>query len=250
MSDEFDDLRDRIADLHDRFIKDASHALLVVLQGFDGAGKDFVIRHVFGAMDPAGVHVHSFNKAVGDEALHDFLWRFHAHAPARGWVHVFDRSYYEEVISARVHGLVDADTAKQRCASINDFEAILHRDDTRFLKVFLDIEKDEQARRVQERLTVRSEQAEFSAADWKDRELWDEFQEAYADALGATDTEIAPWHRIAADPRPDAQLEVARRLVALLEDLDPQYPPLDLDEVREAGLDPDDLPGDADAADD
>ncbi|WP_354700832.1 Polyphosphate:ADP phosphotransferase [Paraconexibacter sp. AEG42_29] len=236
------DLHERIAELHDRFVKDGSHALLVVLQGFDGAGKDHVIRQVFGAMDPAGIHVHSFNKAAGEEAEHDFLWRFHRHAPARGWVHVFDRSYYEEVISARVHGLVDAEEAAERCRSINDFEQILHRDGTRLMKVYLDIEKDEQAERVRERLTVRSEQAEFSAADWKDRELWDEFQRAYADALGATDTEIAPWHRIDADPRPEAQAEVARRLIALLESLDPQYPELDLDEVRAAGLDPDDLP--------
>lgn len=241
MSDEFDVLLERIAELHDRFVKDGSHGLLVVLQGFDGAGKDHVIRQVFGAMDPAGLHVHGFNKPVGDEALHDFLWRFHQHAPARGCVAVFDRSYYEEVISARVHGIVDAETAAQRCALINDFERLLHSGGTTIFKVFLRIEKDEQARRVEERLTVRSEHAEFSAADWKDRERWDEFDEAYADALEATDTELAPWHRIDADPRPDAQLEVARRLVALLEELDPQYPDLDLDEVREAGLDPDTL---------
>lgn len=241
MSDEFDDLRERIAELQDRFTKDASHGLLVVLQGFDGAGKDHVIRQVFGAMDPAGLQVHGFNKPVGDEAMHDFLWRFHRCTPALGDVHVFDRSYYEEVISARVHGIVDAQEAARRCELINDFERLLHHGGTRFLKVFLRITKDEQARRVQERLTVRSEHAEFSAADWKDRELWDEFEEAYADALGATDTDIAPWHHIEADPRPDAQLEVARRLVALLEELDPQYPELDLDEVREAGLDPETL---------
>lgn len=241
MSDEFDDLRERIAELHDRLVKEERHGLLVVLQGFDGAGKDHVIRHVFGAMDPAGLRVHGFNKAVGEETLHDFLWRFHQHAPARGGVTVFDRSYYEEVISARVHGLVDVDEAERRCALINDFERLLHSGGTTIFKVFLRIEKDEQARRVEERLTVRSEHAEFSAADWTDRELWDEFQEAYADALEATDTDLAPWHRIDADPRDEAQLEVARRLVALLEDLDPQYPDLDLDEVREAGLDPETL---------
>lgn len=183
-------------------------------------------------------------QTCGPAVQHDFLWRFHHQTPARGSVHVFDRSYYEEVISARVHGVVTADEAATRCDSINAFEQILHREGTRFLKVFLRIAKADQARRVLERLTVRSEQPEFAADDVRNREVWEEFERAYADALGATDTEIAPWHTIEAEPREAAQLEVARRIVAMFEDLDPQYPPLDRDEVREAGFDPDDLPSD------
>lgn len=241
MGSEIERLRTRIGELHDRFMKDGSHALLIVLQGFDGAGKDDVIRKVLTAMDPAGLHVHNFNTPVGEEADHDFLWRFHHQTPARGMVHAFDRSYYEEVIATRVHGIIDADQAANRCESINAFERILHEEGTRFFKVFLDITKEQQAARVEERLTDPKQFADFSAADVKDREKWDDFQRAYADAIDATDTSIAPWHTITAEPREEAQREVATRLVALLEELDPQYPPLDPDELEEAGIDPTDI---------
>jgi PPK2 family polyphosphate:nucleotide phosphotransferase len=238
---ELERLLGRIDELQDRFAAEASHALLVILQGFDGAGKDTVITNVLGACDPAGLHVFSFNKPVGDESEHDFLWRFHQQTPVRGMVHVFDRSYYEEVISARVHDVVDEDATSVRYDSINDFERILSRDDTVIVKVFLHVSKDRQAERVDERLTVRSKQHEFSAADVKDRELWPQYDRAYEDAVNATATDVAPWHVVPADHRWYARVAVAEVLVATLERLDPQYPPLDLDEVREAGLDPDDL---------
>ena len=238
-AEELERLLGRISELQDRFAADASHALLVVLQGFDGAGKDTVITNVLGACDPSGLHVFSFNKPVGDESEHDFLWRFHQQTPVRGMVHAFDRSYYEEVISARVHDVVDEDGTQLRYDSINDFERILTRDDTVVLKVFLHVSKDRQAERVEERLTKRAKHHEFSAADVQDRELWPEYDRAYEDAVNATATDEAPWHVVPADHRWYARVAVAEILVATLEALDPQYPPLDEDEVREAGLDPD-----------
>ncbi|HYF26123.1 MAG TPA: PPK2 family polyphosphate kinase [Baekduia sp.] len=238
---ELEALRGRITELSDRFAADASHALLVVLQGFDGAGKDELITHVLSGVDPANLHVFSFNTPVGEEAEHDFLWRFHHQAPARGMVHVFDRSYYEEVISARVHGVVDEREAAARCDSINDFERILDRERTVVLKVFLHVSKDVQAERVRERLRRRDKQHEFSAADIEDRDKWDAFDRAYEDAINATATDAAPWYAVAADDRPAARVAVARLLVELLEGLDPQYPPPDPDELEEAGLDEDDL---------
>jgi PPK2 family polyphosphate:nucleotide phosphotransferase len=228
----------RIRELADRFNAQASHALLVVLQGFDGAGKDTVITNVMSAIDPAELHVFSFNKPVGDEADHDFLWRFHQQTPARGRVHVFDRSYYEEVISARVHDLIDAEQTKSRFESINDFERILARENTIILKFFLHVSKDKQADRVRERLLHRHKQHEFAAADVQDRELWDDYDRAYENAITHTSTDDAPWHVIPADHRWYARIAVAEILEATLTDLDPQYPPLDEDEVREAGLDP------------
>lgn len=231
----------RINELEDPFAAEASHALLVVLQGFDGAGKDTVITNVMAAFDPANLHVFSFNKPVGDESEHDFLWRFHQQTPGRGRVHVFDRSYYEEVISARVHGVVDEAGARARCESINDFERILARERTVVVKIFLHVSKDEQADRIHERLTHRSMQHEFSAADVTDRELWDDYDEAYEDALSTTSTDAAAWHAIPADHRWYARVAVAEILVATLEQLDPQYPPLDEDELREAGLDPEEV---------
>lgn len=231
-----DALRGQITALADRFAAQASHALLIVLQGFDGAGKDEVITHVLGAIDPSMLHVFSFNTPVGDEQHHDFLWRFHHQTPPLGAVHVFDRSYYEEVISARVHDLVDADTASDRCASINDFERILTRDRTIVLKVFLHVSPDVQAERVEERLERRDKHHEFSAADVTDREKWDEYDRAYGDAITATSTDDAPWFAIGADDRDAARLAVAQLLVDTLEALDPQYPELDPEELEEAGL--------------
>ena len=238
---ELERLLGRIDELQDRFAAEASHALLVVLQGFDGAGKDTVITNVMGACDPAGLHVYSFNKPVGDESKHDFLWRFHQQTPVKGMIHVFDRSYYEEVISARVHDVIDEDETGVRLESINDFERILTRDDTVVLKVFLHVSKDRQAERVEERLTEPSKFHEFGAADVLDRELWPEYDRAYEDAVNATSTEEAPWHVVPADHRWYARVAVAEILVATLEALDPRYPPLDEDEVREAGLDPDEV---------
>lgn len=235
------ELVERLADLQDRFAAEASHALLVILQGFDGAGKDSVIKHVIGAMDPAAVHVFSFNKPVGDEAAHDFLWRFHQHTPALGAVHVFDRSHYEEVISARVHDIVDAEATDERYASINDLERILVRDGTVVAKFFLHVSKDRQADRVEERLQHRAKHHEFSAADVQDRERWDDYDAAYEAAINATSTELAPWHVVPADHRWYVRIAVAEALVRILEDLDPQYPPLDRAELEEAGIDPADV---------
>jgi len=233
-----EELLGRLSELQDRFSAEASRALLVVLQGFDGAGKDQIITTVMSAIDPAAMHVFSFNTPVGDEAEHDFLWRFHQQTPARGRVHVFDRSYYEEVISARVHGVVDADACEERCASITDFERILARDGTVVLKFFLHVSEDVQADRVRERLHHRSKHHEFSAADVRDRELWDEYDRAYEDAVNATATAYAPWHVVPADERWFSCIAVAEALVSALEDLDPQYPPIAEEELEEAGIHP------------
>lgn len=230
-------IKDELAELQDRFAAEEERALLIVLQGFDGAGKDSVITHVMSAVDPANMHVFSFNQPVGDEVYHDFLWRFHQQTPARGRVHVFDRSYYEEVISARAHEIIDDEQCRLRYESINDFERILARDSTVILKFFLHVSKDVQADRVVERLQERAKQAEFSAADVKDRELWDEYDRAYEDALNATTAEHAPWFAIPSDHRLYAQVAVAEALLATLRGLDPQYPELDDDELEEAGID-------------
>jgi PPK2 family polyphosphate:nucleotide phosphotransferase len=235
------ELLDRLADLQARFSAADEHALLLVLQGFDGSGKDHVIKHVMRACDPAEVHVFNFNKPVGSEADHDFLWRFHQQTPAKGRIHVFDRSYYEEVISARVHGIVDEDECRSRSDSIADLERILVREGTVIVKLFLHVSKDCQAERVLERLRDPSKQHEFAAADVQDRELWGEYDRAYEDVLNTTSTDRAPWHAIPADHRWYARTAAAEILVAALEELDPQYPPLDEDEVREAGLDPADF---------
>jgi PPK2 family polyphosphate:nucleotide phosphotransferase len=235
------ELLSRLNDLQDKFRAEESRSLLVVLQGFDGAGKDVMITNVLSAFDPSMLHVYDFNKPVGDEAAHDFLWRFHQHTPALGAVHVFDRSHYEEVVSTRVHDLIDRETCEERYQSINDWERILVRDGTVIVKVFLHVSKDKQAERVQERLNELPRHHEFSAADVEDRELWDDYDRAYEEAINATNTDFAPWHPVPADHRWYSKVVVADILVRVLEDLDPQYPPLDREELEEAGIDPSDV---------
>ena len=235
--DELERLRERIADLQDRFQADASRALLVVLQGFDGAGKDNVISRVMSACDPAGLRVFNFKPPSGEEAAHDFLWRYHQHMPAHGMVHVFDRSHYEQVVSTRVHDLEPEEVWRPRYESINDFERMLVRERTVILKFFLHISKDAQAERVRERLHKREKQADFGAADVNERERWDAYDQAYEDAVNATSTEWAPWHAIPADHRWYLRVAIARVLADTLDALDPQYPSLDEEELAEAGID-------------
>jgi PPK2 family polyphosphate:nucleotide phosphotransferase len=230
------ELRERIGELQAAFLAEEERALLIVLQGFDGAGKDTVITHVMSAFDPSGCRVYNFKKAAGEEAAHDYLWRFHQQAPARGMVHVFDRSYYEEVIAARVHGEVDEARWRARYESINDFERLLVREGTVIVKFFLHISKDAQAERVEERLERREKQADFSAADVTEREHWDDYDRAYEDAVTATGTEWAPWHAIPADHKFYVRTAVAEVVLATLEALDPQWPTLDEEELEDAGL--------------
>jgi PPK2 family polyphosphate:nucleotide phosphotransferase len=233
-------LLDRIEELSDRLAAEQERAVLVVLQGFDGAGKDHVIKTVMRAVDPAELHVFSFNAPVGAEVLHDPLWRFHQQAPELGRIHVFDRSYYEEVISAWVHELIDDEERERRCESIRDFERLLHRHGTTIVKLLLHVSKDVQAERVRERLSDPTKQHEFAAADVKDRDLWDRYDAAYDHAVAETATEDAPWHVVPADHRWYAAVASAEVLAGALEALDPQYPGLDPEELEEAGIDADD----------
>src|SRR5215208_919701 len=236
-TEELERLRARIAELQGPFLAEEKRALLVVLQGIDGSGKDTVITRVMSAFDPSGCRVYAFKEAAGEEAAHDFLWRFHQQTPPRGMCHVFDRSYYEEVVAKHVHDEIDEDVWHARYESINDFEHLLVREGTVVLKFFLHISKDAQGDRVRERLERRDKQADFSAADVNEREHWDDYDRAYEDAVNATSTEWAPWFAIPADAKWHVRAAVATVIASALEALDPQFPELDEDELEEAGLD-------------
>ncbi len=218
-------LRDKLADLQDRLFAEEERALLIVLQGMDGSGKDTVISKLLSACDPSGLRVHNFKKPAGEEAAHDFLWRFHQQTPAKGMVQVFDRSHYEEVIYPRVHDLIDEDLYRARLESINDFERMLVREGTTVLKFFLHISRDEQLEKFRERLERPDKYWKWSDNDIKERERWDEYQQAYEDAVNATSTPWAPWYVVPADRKWFRNWVVSRILVDTLQDMDPQYPP-------------------------
>jgi len=223
---ELQELRKELPELQERLFADHRHALLVVLQGMDAAGKDGTVRHVFAGTNPQGVGVHSFKEPTPLEHDEDFLWRIHQAVPPKGYIGVFNRSQYEDVLVVRVHELVPESIWRPRFRAINDFERALTESRVTVLKFFLHISKDEQAKRFAKRLEDPHRRWKFSAADLKERENWDAYQAAYADVLRECSTDWAPWHVVPADHKWYRNLLVARRIVKTLKGLDLRYPDL------------------------
>src|SRR3954470_13954382 len=217
-------LVERIAGLQARLYAEESRAVLVVLQGIDAAGKDSTVKHVFSGSNPQGVRVYTFKEPTEEEAAHDFLWRYHQDAPARGMIHVFNRSHYEDVLVVRVKGLTEEDRWRSRYDSINDFERMLARERTVIVKFFLHISKDAQLDRFRERLERQDKHYKFSSNDVRERRNWDAYQEAYEEALRCTSTEWAPWYMVPSDHKWYRNLVVAKTVAAVLEELDPRWP--------------------------
>lgn len=215
---------DRLTALQDRLWAEGKHALLIVLQGIDAAGKDGTLRRVMDAFNPQGCTVTGFKVPTELELRHDFLWRIHAVAPAKGTVGIFNRSHYEDVLVVRVHGLVDEATWRRRYRSINDFERVLVEEGTSIVKLFLYINRDEQRERLQARLDDPTKRWKFALGDLEERERWDAYIDAFNDCLRATSTELAPWFVIPANRKWFRNLAVAEIVVQALERLDPQYP--------------------------
>src|SRR3954466_15468286 len=192
--EEFSSLVHRISELQARLYAEESRSVLVVLQGIDAAGKDSSVKHVFRGANPQGVRVYAFKQPTEEEAAHDFLWRYHAAAPALGMIHVFNRSHYEDVLVVRVKNLISEERWRSRYDSINDFERMLVRERTVIVKFFLNISKDAQLERFRERVDRPDKHYKFSANDVRERRHWDDYQEAYHDAVNLTSTPWAPWY--------------------------------------------------------
>jgi PPK2 family polyphosphate:nucleotide phosphotransferase len=217
-------LVEHIADLQARLYAEDRRSLLVVLQGIDAAGKDSSVKHVFRGTNPQGVRVYSFKQPSHEESAHDFLWRYHQHTPAKGMIHVFNRSHYEDVLVVRVKGLVEEERWRSRYDSINDFERMLAREGTTIVKFFLHISKDAQMDRFHERLEREDKHYKFSANDVRERRNWDAYQEAYEEALRHTSTEWAPWYMVPSDHKWYRNLVVAKTVAGVLEGIDPKWP--------------------------
>ncbi|HEU5170801.1 MAG TPA: PPK2 family polyphosphate kinase [Gemmatimonadales bacterium] len=214
----------RMAALQGALYAEQRRAMLVVLQARDAGGKDGVIRHVFGRLNPMGVEVTSFKAPTPLELSHDFLWRVHHRVPARGIVGVFNRSHFEDVLVVRVHSLVPEQVWGKRYEQINSFERLLADNGVTVLKFCLHISRQEQRRRLLDRLKEPHKNWKFNAGDLKERERWDAYTEAYQDAIGLTSTEWAPWYVVPADLKPLRDVLVAQVVVAVLERMAPQYP--------------------------
>ena len=201
------------------------HSVLVVLQAMDAGGKDGTIKHVFGPVNPQGVRVARYNQPTAVESAHDFLWRVHPHAPGTGEIAIFNRSHYEDVLVTRVHKMVNKATWTERYRNIRDFEALLAGRKTTILKFFLHISKDEQLERFAQRLEDPARNWKISEADYTERSFWDEYVEAYQDAIAATSTPDAPWYVIPSNHKWFRNLAVSQILADTMADLDLAFPP-------------------------
>ncbi len=229
-------LVDRMDGLQRRLWAEGSRALLIVLQGRDTSGKDGTLRRVFGPLDPLGVVAVSFKSPTELELRHDFLWRIHQAAPARGTIGIFNRSHYEDVLVVRVRRLVPESVWRPRYEQINQFERMLVENGTVILKFMLHISREEQRERLAARLEDPEKYWKFNAGDLAERELWDEYTTAYREMLERTGTETAPWHVVPADSKRVRDVLVARAVVETLERMDPRYPgpPAELEALRAA----------------
>jgi PPK2 family polyphosphate:nucleotide phosphotransferase len=233
---ELDRLTDRLDALQRRLYAEGTRALLVVLQGRDTSGKDGALRKVFGPLDPLGVVATSFKAPTEEELRHDFLWRIHRAAPGRGTIGVFNRSQYEDVLVVRVRRLAPEAVWRPRYEQINRFEHILVENGTVILKFLLHISRGEQRERLAARLEDPEKYWKFNANDLAERELWDDYTEAYREMLRRTSTPAAPWHLVPADAKRVRDVLIARTVVETLERMDPRYPgpPPELEALRAA----------------
>jgi PPK2 family polyphosphate:nucleotide phosphotransferase len=239
---------ERTAELQPILYAHDRHAVLVIFQALDAAGKDGTIRAVLEGVNPAGCRVSNFKAPSKEELDHDFLWRCSLRLPERGMIGVFNRSHYEEVLVVRVHrelrlaqnlpdGIDEKSIWRRRHRSIRDFERHLVRNGTVIMKFFLNVSREEQAKRFMSRIDEPQKNWKFSERDVREREHWDAYMEAYEDALNATSRRYAPWYAIPADDKHYMRMAVAETIAATLERMDLRYPEVSPeDRVRFAGL--------------
>jgi len=233
-----------LAEYQDRLAAQRICGVLVVLQGIDAAGKDSTIRHVMRGVNPQGVHVTSFKTPSPEELAHDYLWRHARRLPARGDIAIFNRSHYEEVLVVRVHqdnlaremlspDAVSQGLWKRRYREINQWERYLADNGIKLVKLFLNLSKAEQRVRFLRRIDRREKNWKFSASDVRERQYWDDYQQAYSDMLTHTSTEWAPWYVLPADHKWLTRICAASVIAQTLIEIDPQYPVPDLAEQKE-----------------
>ena len=210
-------MQERLGELHNLLYGAAHQGLLIVLQGLDTAGKDGSVKHLMQGLNPTGCEIASFKQPTAEELAHDFLWRIHKRTPALGRVTIFNRSHYEDVLVVRVHELVPKAVWEQRYAQINDFERWLTESGTIIVKFYLHISKKEQRARLLEREHEPAKAWKLSVSDWKERERWKAYREAYEDAISRCGTKDAPWTIVPADKKWYRNYVLTQTLVERLE---------------------------------
>ena len=227
---------ERLAELQDVLYAQNNHALLIIFQAMDAAGKDGAIKHVMSGLNPQGCEVTSFKQPSAEELDHDFLWRSMKRLPERGRIGIFNRSYYEDVLVVRVHPEIlqfqqlpekiknDRNIWKKRFEQIRNFETYLTQNGVHVLKFFLNVSKEEQRQRFLARIETPEKNWKFSAGDAKERGFWDDYMRAFEDALQHTSTKNAPWYIVPADKKWFTRVAVSEIIIKKMESLDLQYP--------------------------
>jgi PPK2 family polyphosphate:nucleotide phosphotransferase len=218
------ELHERLAVFHQRLYAEGTRSLLLVLQGLDASGKDGVIRSVFTGLNPQGCRVVSFKAPTSKELAHDYLWRVHEELPARGELGIFNRSHYEDIVAVRMLGLAPEDVWRRRSSHICEWERMLTDEGTTIVKVFLNVSKEEQRKRLQERIDDPEKRWKFRLDDLQVRKRFDDYVAAYEEALTETSTEWAPWYVVPADRNWVKAVAVAELLTDALDRMDPKLP--------------------------
>ena len=238
---------EKMIELQDKLYAQGTEGLVIMIQAMDAAGKDGTIKHVMSGLNPQGVDVYSFKQPSKEELAHDYLWRAACHLPKRGYIGLFNRSYYEDVLVVRVHGLWKGYEMPERCLDMDEkeffamryrqivnFEDYLYENGYRLVKVFLNLGLDEQKKRFLDRIDEPAKNWKFSAGDLDERDLWPQYMEAFEDAIAATSTVRNPWYVIPADQKFFARYLVSEAVLEALEACNPAYPQLSAEEL--AGL--------------
>lgn len=230
-----------MTELQDKLYAQDKYSVLIIFQAIDAAGKDGTIKHVMSGLNPQGTQVFSFKQPSKEELDHGFLWRIQKVVPERGRIGIFNRSHYEDVLIVRVHNLIrfqqipeeliDDKIWQKRYRQINDFEKYLYENGTVIIKFFLHISKEEQKKRFLSRIDDPAKNWKFSAADVEERKFWNDYMNAYQDAISATSTKYAPWYIIPADKKWFARLAVSEVIVQTLKKLNPEYPSLSEEQI-------------------
>jgi PPK2 family polyphosphate:nucleotide phosphotransferase len=231
-----------MAELQDILAAQDRYAMLIIFQAMDTAGKDGAIKHVMAGLNPQSTHVHSFKQPSSEELDHDYLWRASKNLPERGQIGIFNRSYYEEVLVVKVHNLikdqqlpnelVNEDIWKDRYRQIRDYERYLHENGIIVLKFFLHISKDEQKKRLLDRIDDKSKNWKFSSADIKERQYWDDYQRCYQEAIRETSTKHAPWYVVPSNKKWFSRLLISEAIVQSMKNLKLEYPKINDDQKQ------------------
>lgn len=223
-------------DLQEKLYADNHYGLIIVLQAMDAAGKDGTVKHVFAHLNPVGVKVHSFKKPSSEELDHDYMWRINKALPGRGEIGIFNRSHYEEVVVARIHNLIKSDGMPEelvrkdiwesRYRQIRDWERYLSENGFPMVKIFLHLSKNEQKKRLIDRIVTKQKNWKFDMSDIEERKYWNRYQKVYGEVLTATSTKYAPWYIVPADDKWYTRYVVAQIVLKALKAIDPKFPKL------------------------